>query len=298
MASTSSSRFVMLLLPCIVASSAISPSVGCSRRALVLGGPALGTILSGRQPAVAADTAAELRTRLETPLVSQLSMAPSGGAEPLLPGWLAGRWQCEQTLQRYSTPQGVQYIGAAGRPIAEAEASAAQTRAQIGKPVKLELRWRSVDGGAVEDRPFNAQSRLDAFAGREVVRAAGTCAQAGVDSPGLACTFVDFNGPIVQKQFVNSVRLSAAEPDAFISSDVMRTILARRKVAGDTRNFPPLTADSEVIMSLSYAAPGSAAGRLRLVEFLNANDPLYFSAGGKSVSISDYSLQLTRLPDK
>ena len=49
-------------------------------------------------------------------------------------------------------------------------------------------------------------------------------------------------------------------------------------------------------MSLSALTPDSAAGRLRLVEYLNANDPLYFAAGGKSVSISDYSLKLQRLP--
>jgi len=95
------------------------------------------------------------------------------------------------------------------------------------------------------------------------------------------------------------VRVAAA-PDAadgaFVSSDIMRTILARRKVAGDTRNFPPLTVDSEVLLSLSSTSPDTASGRLRLVEYLNANDPLYFAAGGKSVSISDYSLALTRLP--
>ena len=32
------------------------------------------------------------------------------------------------------------------------------------------------------------------------------------------------------------------------------------------------------------------------VEYLNPQDPLYFAAGGKSVSISDYSLELARLP--
>jgi len=242
----------------------------------------------------------ELSTRLDAPLVTQSSMSPMGGSPPPLPSWLVGTWQVEQTLQRYSTPQGVQFIGAAGRPIAEAEASAAQTRAQIGKPVALELRWQAAanGGGAAEDRAFNVRSRLDAFAGRPVVRSATACADANVDAPGIACTFVDFNGPVLQKTIVNSVRVSKQqESDAFISSDVMRTILARRKVAGDTRNFPPLTADSEVLLSLSPASPStdSATGRLRLVEYLNPQDPLYFAAGGKSVSISDYSLTLTRL---
>ena len=70
---------------------------------------------------------------------------------------------------------------------------------------------------------------------------------------------------------------------------------------GDTRNFPPITTDSEVIISLSpreRGEPNEATGSLRLVEFLQPNDPLYFAAAGRSVSISDYSLTLTRLPPR
>ena len=183
-------------------------------------------------------------------------------------------------------------------------ASAAETRKQIGQPVKLELRYDAVNGGgSIEDRPFNARSRLDAFAGRPVVRGARTCAEAGVDSPGLSCTFVEFTGPVNQKQIVNSVRISTAPSDesgaagAFVSSDSTRQIFARRKVQGDTRNFPPITTDSEVLISLSPTGPqqDTATGRLRLVEYLQPNDPLYFQAAGRSVSISDYSLTLTRL---
>ena len=48
--------------------------------------------------------------------------------------------------------------------------------------------------------------------------------------------------------------------------------------------------------SSSAADPDVARGRLRLVSYLQPLDPLYFAAGGKSVSISDYSLALTRLP--
>ena len=119
-----------------------------------------------------------------------------------------------------------------------------------------------------------------------------------MDAPGIACTFVDFNGPIVQKQFVNSVKVALAAPPqaegAFISSEIMRAILARRKVAGDTRDFPPLTVDSEVLLSLAPTGRDNAVGRVRLVEFLNPQAPLYFAAGGSSVSISDYSLTLSR----
>ena len=88
-----------------------------------------------------------------------------------------------------------------------------------------------------------------------------------------------------------------AAPGAFISTDSTRQIFARRKVAGDTRNFPPITTDSEVIISLAPTGDDSASGRLRLVEYLQPNDPLFFSASGRSVSISDYSLTLKRLPN-
>ena len=222
--------------------AALSPPPPRTRRA-VLGGALTTTCFSCRQPApaFAADAFTELRARLEAPLVTQLSTAPMAGREPSLPAeWLVGRWSCEQTLQRYSTPQGVQYIGAAGRPLVEAEASAAQTRQQIGVPVNLELRWRASPGGAVEDRAYNVRSRLDAFAGRRVVRQGRTCADAGVDSPGVACSFIDFTGPIAQKTIVNAVRVAAPASTAegggtFISSELTRTILARRKAAGDTR---------------------------------------------------------------
>ena len=76
---------------------------------------------------------------------------------------MVGRWRCEQTLTSFTTPLGVEFIGAPGRPLSEAEASAAQTRAQVGKPVALELRYDAVEGGAREDRAHNAQARLDAY---------------------------------------------------------------------------------------------------------------------------------------
>ena len=267
--------------------------------------------------AAAADPYDELRSRLAAPLVSQSATSPLGSRdEARLPAWMAGRWRCEQTLQAFTTPLGVQYIGAPGRPIAEAEASAAETRGQIGKRVALELRFDAVAGGAVEDRPFNARSRLDAFAGRKVVRDAQACAAAGVDAPGVSCAMVEFLGPVSQKQIVNWARVAtpatSASPDAapppssVIYSDFSRSIFARRLAPGDTRNFPPITTDAETIVYLAAEpAPADSSatatdvlrGRLRLISYLQPYDPLYFSAGGKSVSLSDYSLTLTRLKD-
>ena len=288
---TSRGEVVMAMLPFVLVPLVHLPQrpLGSisSRRAVVVGAPLAAWASGNSGAAVAAEGYSELRARLTQPIVAQSANAFTaplpGRSEPRLPAWLAGRWQAEQTLQAYSTPLGVQYIGAAGRPLSEAEASAAETRKQIGQPVKLELRYRTASsGGAFEDRPFNALSRLDAFAGRSVVRAASTCADAGVDSAGLACTFVEFKGPVNQKQIVNSVRVALPpagdetnSPDvagAFVSSDSIRQIFARRKVAGDTRNFPPITTDSEVLLSLAPTGSDAATGRLRLVEYLQPNE--------------------------
>ena len=68
-------------------------------------------------------------------------------------------------------------------------------------------------------------------------------------------------------------------------------------MAGDTRSFPPITTDAETIVALEPEAADANVlrGRLRLISYLQPYDPLYFAAGRKSVSISDYSLMLTRL---
>ena len=206
--------------------AALSPPSGLTQRASrrsVIAAPLaapLASLLLPPCPAVAADAFDELTGRLEMPVVPEAGdgNAMQGKPEPKLPAWLAGRWRCEQTLTAFTTPLGVQYIGAPGRPISEAEASAAETRAQIGKPVALELRFDAVQGGAVESRAFNARSRLDAFAGRPITRASQPCALAGVDSPGLACTYIDFTGPVVQKQIVNSMRVAARSTDAVMAS--------------------------------------------------------------------------------
>lgn len=244
---------------------------------------------------------------MRQPVVPEAGDKPASGPVPPLPAWMVGRWRCEQTLTTFTLPLGVEFIGAPGRPRSEAEASAAQTREQVGKPVTLELRYDAVEGGAREDRAHNARARLDAFAGRTVTKRAQPCAAAGVDSPGLACTLVEFAGPVSQKQIVNSLRVAMrpatdGAPPSVIYSEFTRAIFARLTMPGDTRNFPPITTDSEALVSL---APDMSAGggdmsvlrgKLRLVDYLNPMAPLYFAAGRQSVSINEYELKLTRLP--
>ena len=109
-----------------------------------------------------------------------------------------------------------------------------------------------------------------------------------------ACTLIEYSGPVDQKSLINRVRVEA-DADQVTIQEVTRIILARRLMPGDTRNFPPITTDQEVLTSLDAPVGGTARGRLRLVSYLQPLDPLYFAAGGKSVSISDYSLELRRL---
>ena len=185
-------------------------SSSTTRRSLLVAAPAAIWLPTRSQPAVAADPYDGLAARLAAPVVAEAGDGNSmqGRPEPPLPGWMAGRWRCEQTLTAFTLPLGVEYIGAPGRPISEAEASAAQTRSQIGKPVALELRFDAVEGGARENRAHNSRARLDAFAGRSVTKRVQPCAAAGVDSPALACTLVEFTGPVSQKQIVNSLKVA------------------------------------------------------------------------------------------
>ena len=148
--------------------------LGLARTSCGSSGPGPGPRTSGRRSVLlsaplalcwrpgaarAAESYESLATRLRQPVVQEVGEKPSSGAEPPLPAWMVGRWRCEQTLTSFTTPLGVEFIGAPGRPLSEAEASAAQTRAQVGKPVALELRYDAVEGGAREDRAHNAQAR-------------------------------------------------------------------------------------------------------------------------------------------
>jgi len=113
----------------------------------------------------------------------------------------------------------------------------------------------------------------------------------------VACTFIEYQGPISQKVIVNRQYADRGSDHTIIFSDISRSIFARRVAPGDTRSFPPITTDQEVIVELRPTGTGSASGRLRLVSYLQPLDPLYFEAARRSVAISDYSLELQRLSE-
>ena len=82
------------------------------------------------------------------------------------------------------------------------------TRAQLGRPVKLEVAF----GPQHEERAANTAARLNAFAGREVVKRARDCEASDgglLAGQPAACTLIEYSGPIDQKSLINRVRVEA-----------------------------------------------------------------------------------------
>ena len=61
----------------------------------------------------------------------------------------------------------------------------------------------------------------------------------------------------------------------------------------NTNAAPPITTDSEILTELRRTGD-AVVGRLRLVDYMNPQDPLYFDARRKAVSIADYDVRLTK----
>ena len=123
-------------------------------------------------------------TSLPTPSVKQRSefdlFSKSGLYDDLFfPSYMAGTWDAVQTLVDFNAPQGALFLtGPQGNRPDVAQQIIAQERAKIGSAVgPYRLRWLTVPNGrqpnampyVVEDRAYNLKSRLNAFAGKEVV---------------------------------------------------------------------------------------------------------------------------------
>lgn len=227
---------------------------------------------------------------------------PSWGPDDLYyPSWMVGRWRVQQTLQGYNAPLGKQFLASGDAKIANDVLDEQQR--QLGKPVEFELRYvKTAKNNTVEDRAFNVASRLNAFAGREVVRNVSyadvpgntreTSLQAGngPDDP-LLTTVVNFKGA-VQKIFITAFQ---TEMDA--TGDIWRGLASQRTLfAAPGTGANPFAVDEEVITAIRRG-PKGIRGRLRLIGFLNPNDVKYFDAGNQAVTIADYSLQYTPLKE-
>ncbi|CAJ1438586.1 unnamed protein product, partial [Effrenium voratum] len=95
---------------------------------------------------------------------------PGWGPDDLYyPRWMEGRWRVEQTLEGYAAPMGKQFLANGRGEVADKVL--AEQQSQLGQAVSFELRYiRTQRNNIVEDRAFNTRAKLNAFAGREVVK--------------------------------------------------------------------------------------------------------------------------------
>ena len=101
-------------------------------------------------------------------------------------------------------------------------------------------------------------------------------------------TVTQYKGPAAQKVF-SVARTTEATGDLWRGSEATRSIFALT----NTNAAPPITTDSEILTELRRTGD-AVVGRLRLVEYMNPQDPLYFDARRKAVSIADYDVRMTK----
>lgn len=270
---------------------------------------------------------------------SELDVLRGGGTGALgglysdvfYPKWMAGEWEATTVLRSYAAPLGLKYLaGPSGMQMDIARSTMAKEEERVGKIVgPYSLKWVIVDGdGAgkirqvpldesfrssrdpgdyrslpfvVEDRAFNTASRLNAFAGKDVVKSVeyvevgGANKMAYGDAP-LPTTLTRYRGPAVAKFFSNSRGMESSS--AWTGFEATRTLFARTDI-----DMPPVVTDSEVITQLNPPeledtvnglSTVVVTGRVRIADYLTPNDALFFDARRKSVSISDYDIILCR----
>ena len=151
---------------------------------------------------------------------------------------------------------------------------------------------------------YNTRSRLDAFAGRAVVSSVeyaetggnnrrGNVVLGGSADDPLITTVTYYKGPAAQKVF-SVARSTEASDDLWRASEATRSIFALT----NQNAAPPITTDSEILTELRRTAGDAVVvGRLRLVDYQNPQDPLYFEARRKAVSVADYDIRLRRAND-
>ncbi len=186
------------------------------------------------------DVSQRLQTlTLKQPTIGETTYMNIGNDMTGYPAYMEGTWDVTQTLVDVETPMGLQYAGGPNGLIDIARKGVQESKAQIGKPVQLKLRYiRCVQKSNVksqrfaypstttttavvlEDRLYNTRQRLNQFAGttvvasvqyadtkasnREVMNAfyeTTTTTGPTSDVP-LTTTLTYFKGPAAQKVFV------------------------------------------------------------------------------------------------
>ncbi len=221
------------------------------------------------------------------------------------PQWMEGEWDATQTLVSTKAPLGMKFIGGPQGSIDVAQKVMNDQMKRLNEPVILKLRFVKTNLGVVEDRAFNLKSRFDSFAGKNVVGSvnyasvqesnrASILAAGGQESDPLMTTLVYFKGPAAQKTFVISFGQDFpgdSTSDVWSGYELDRSIFALTNQS----TAPPVTTDTEVMYSFKRIGDDRVEGRLRLAGYLNSqSDQLYFEAKNRAVSLTDYTIALTR----
>lgn len=232
-------------------------------------------------------------------------VAPWGPSDLFVPAWMEGSWHVVATLDKVVAPLGLKFVSNGGSDIRAAQSTMDEQAKQLGVPVEYDLRFlKTARGNVVEDRLFNSESKINAYAGRPVVkrvryadvpgsnREDATKRGDGPDDPLL--TTVVYTKGAVQKVFITAFQ---SEPEATSAdgASVWRGCQSTRTLfAAPSAGYNPLAVDEEVVTEFRRTAAGNILGRIRLLGFLNPNDPLFFQAGNKAVTIAEYALRFSR----
>mmetsp|Transcript_1805 Transcript_1805/g.3876 ORF Transcript_1805/g.3876 Transcript_1805/m.3876 type:complete len:327 (-) Transcript_1805:309-1289(-) len=218
------------------------------------------------------------------------------------PSWMEGDWDATQTLLSTKAPMGLKFIGGPNASLDIAQKTMDEQNKRVNEPVNLKLRFAKTNFGVVEDRAFNLKSRLDSFAGKNVVASveyadvresnrASILAAGGTETDPLTTTLVYFKGPAAQKTFVISHGQDPLDSDVWAGYELDRSIFALTNQS----TAPPVTTDTEALYSFKRIGNDKVEGRLRLLGYLNPQaDQLYFDARNRAVSLTDYTLSLRR----
>ncbi|KAG7336487.1 hypothetical protein IV203_027536 [Nitzschia inconspicua] len=266
-----------------------------------------GSLVGNPAAANAASPIKDIAGRLTS---DTLTLPPPSSASELngidntyYPSFLQGEWDVTQTLVDVQAPLGLKYLGGPNANLEIATKSFDDSKSKIGKPVKLRLRYVPTKWGVAEDRIFNNQERLDAFAGRSVVASVsyadvGGCnrqsvlALGGTSDDPLQTTITYFKGPAAQKSFLTSHGVENLSETSWAGYEVLRSIFALT----NTNTAPPITTDVEYIWKFEKVDDLAVRGKLRIAEYLNAqSDLLYFDARQRAVSFQDYTLDMRRI---
>mmetsp|Transcript_8549 Transcript_8549/g.17836 ORF Transcript_8549/g.17836 Transcript_8549/m.17836 type:complete len:340 (+) Transcript_8549:45-1064(+) len=254
----------------------------------------------------AAQTKKGISNRLNEVIISlpppSLSSELNGVDNMYFPSYLSGEWKVTQTLVDMQAPLGMKYIGGPNGSLEIAEKTMKEAQSKLDIPVNFKLRYVDTMWGVAEDRLYNNQERLNAFAQKSVVASVeyadvggsnrkSVIVRGGTKEDPLQTTIVYFKGPFAQKNFITSHGAEKESETTWTGYEVQRSIFALT----NQNTSPPITTDSEYIWSFELLDENHVRGSLRIAGYLNAqSDTLYFDARNRAVSIQDYVLDMRK----